>query len=33
VTGRSRPAEVRTALVVARGHGGFNAAVVLRAPE
>ncbi|MFC5744420.1 ketosynthase chain-length factor [Actinomadura rugatobispora] len=33
VTGRPRRADVRTALVVARGHGGFNAAVVLRAPE
>ncbi|MEV0374137.1 ketosynthase chain-length factor [Streptomyces sp. NPDC050636] len=30
-TARALP--VRTALVIARGHGGFNAAVVLKAPE
>ncbi|MGV9297606.1 ketosynthase chain-length factor [Amycolatopsis sp. NPDC003676] len=29
---RPRTARVRTALVLARGHGGFNSAVVLRAP-
>lgn len=27
-----RPARVRNALVVARGYGGFNAALVARAP-
>jgi act minimal PKS chain-length factor (CLF/KS beta) len=32
VVGACRPAGVRTALVLARGHGGFNSAVVLRAP-
>ena len=32
VIGQPREARVRTALVLARGHGGFNAAVVLRAP-
>ncbi|ROQ66592.1 act minimal PKS chain-length factor (CLF/KS beta) [Streptomyces sp. 840.1] len=32
VVGRSREATLRTALVLARGHGGFNSAVVLRAP-
>jgi act minimal PKS chain-length factor (CLF/KS beta) len=32
VTGRPRTAEVRAALVIARGHGGFNSAIVLRAP-
>ncbi|MEW2495471.1 ketosynthase chain-length factor [Streptomyces nodosus] len=32
VRGRPRPARVRTALVVARGHGGFNSAMVLTAP-
>lgn len=32
VTEAARPADVRTALVAARGHGGFNAALVLRAP-
>jgi minimal PKS chain-length factor (CLF/KS beta) len=30
VRGTSRPADVRTALVVARGYGGFNSALVLR---
>lgn len=30
VTGEARPAELGTALVVARGYGGFNAAMVLR---
>ncbi|MCK2221086.1 ketosynthase chain-length factor [Actinomadura sp. ATCC 31491] len=30
VLGEPRPARLRTALVVARGHGGFNAAMVLR---
>ncbi|MGY3679811.1 ketosynthase chain-length factor [Streptomyces sp. TE33382] len=33
VTGAPRTAPVRTALVLARGHGGFNSAVVLRAPR
>lgn len=32
VTGESRPARLRTALVLARGRGGFNAAMVVRAP-
>ncbi|WP_422755594.1 ketosynthase chain-length factor [Micromonospora sp. WMMD708] len=31
VTGEPRPAPVRAALVLARGHGGFNAAMVVRA--
>ncbi|MEU5453501.1 ketosynthase chain-length factor [Streptomyces globisporus] len=31
VVGQARTAEVRTALVLARGHGGFNSAVVVRA--
>ena len=31
VLGRARPAALRTALVLARGYGGFNAALVLRA--
>jgi act minimal PKS chain-length factor (CLF/KS beta) len=31
VTGTPRPAAVRTALVLARGHGGFNSALVVRA--
>ncbi|RKT74690.1 act minimal PKS chain-length factor (CLF/KS beta) [Saccharothrix variisporea] len=31
VTGAPRAAAVRTALVLARGHGGFNSAVVVRA--
>lgn len=30
VTGAARAARVRTALVLARGHGGFNSAVLLR---
>jgi act minimal PKS chain-length factor (CLF/KS beta) len=30
VTGTPRPARVRSALVVARGHGGFNSAMVIR---
>ncbi|MGK5627324.1 ketosynthase chain-length factor [Streptomyces sp. URMC 123] len=30
VTGAPREAELRTALVLARGHGGFNAALVVR---
>jgi 3-oxoacyl-(acyl-carrier-protein) synthase len=30
VTGAARPAEVRTALVIARGYGGFNSALVIR---
>ncbi|MFD8064246.1 beta-ketoacyl synthase N-terminal-like domain-containing protein [Streptomyces cyaneofuscatus] len=33
VTGRPRTASVRTVLVLARGHGGFNAALVLRAVD
>ncbi|WP_078871539.1 ketosynthase chain-length factor [Streptomyces caatingaensis] len=33
VTARPRDADLRTALVVARGHGGFNAALVLRRPR
>ncbi len=32
VTGRPRTAPVRSALVVARGQGGFNSALVVRAP-
>ncbi|WP_075737219.1 ketosynthase chain-length factor [Streptomyces acidiscabies] len=32
VTDGPRAAELRTALVLARGHGGFNSAVVLRKP-
>jgi minimal PKS chain-length factor (CLF/KS beta) len=31
VAGEPRPASLRTALVLARGHGGFNSAVVVRA--
>jgi minimal PKS chain-length factor (CLF/KS beta) len=31
VTGEPRTGPVRTALVIARGHGGFNSAVVVRA--
>ncbi|MEU6895981.1 ketosynthase chain-length factor [Streptomyces sp. NPDC046557] len=31
VTGQARVADVRTALVLARGHAGFNSAVVVRA--
>ncbi|QKZ16803.1 ketosynthase chain-length factor [Streptomyces chartreusis] len=30
---RPRPAPLRVALVLARGHGGFNAAMVVRAPH
>jgi minimal PKS chain-length factor (CLF/KS beta) len=30
VTGGARPAQLATVLVVARGYGGFNAALVLR---
>jgi minimal PKS chain-length factor (CLF/KS beta) len=33
VVGTPRQATVRSALVVSRGHGGFNAALVLRAPQ
>ncbi|NRN71013.1 Polyketide chain length factor WhiE-CLF-like [Kibdelosporangium sp. 4NS15] len=33
VTDQPRDARLNTALVVARGHGGFNAALVLRRPE
>ncbi|HEX5494326.1 MAG TPA: ketosynthase chain-length factor [Mycobacteriales bacterium] len=33
VRDRPRPAPLRTVLVVARGFGGFNAALVLRAPD
>jgi act minimal PKS chain-length factor (CLF/KS beta) len=33
VTGAARPHRVRTALVLARGQGGFNSAVVLRGAE
>jgi act minimal PKS chain-length factor (CLF/KS beta) len=33
VAGQARPAPVRTALVLARGYGGFNAALLVRAPE
>lgn len=33
VTGTAREARLRTALVVARGHGGFNSAVLLRGSE
>nr|WCI13855.1 LaxB [Streptomyces setonensis] len=32
VVGAARPAELRVALVLARGHGGFNSALVLRTP-
>ncbi|WAZ24640.1 ketosynthase chain-length factor [Streptomyces cinnabarinus] len=32
VTGEPRPAALRTALVLARGRGGFNAAMVVRVP-
>lgn len=31
VTGNPRTASVRAALVIARGYGGFNSAVVVRA--
>ncbi|MFE6103568.1 ketosynthase chain-length factor [Streptomyces laurentii] len=33
VTGTSREADVRTALVLARGYGGFNSAMVVRAVD
>ncbi|MTD54531.1 ketosynthase chain-length factor [Amycolatopsis pithecellobii] len=33
VTGQGRPARLRTALVLARGQGGFNSAVVVRGPD
>ncbi|MGW0599152.1 ketosynthase chain-length factor [Streptomyces sp. NPDC002776] len=33
VTGKPRPAALRTALVLARGRGGFNAAMVVRAAD
>ncbi|WP_020130970.1 ketosynthase chain-length factor [Streptomyces sp. 303MFCol5.2] len=33
VTDTPRPAPVRTALVLARGHGGFNSALVVRAAD
>ncbi|MFB7104379.1 MULTISPECIES: ketosynthase chain-length factor [Streptomyces] len=33
VTGAPRPARLRTALVLARGQGGFNSALVVRAAE
>lgn len=33
VRGRPRAAKVRTALVIARGKGGYNAAMVVRGPE
>ncbi|WP_395570338.1 ketosynthase chain-length factor [Streptomyces sp. BK79] len=33
VTGAPRPAEPRSALVIARGQGGFNSAMVVRAAE
>ncbi|MYS19314.1 act minimal PKS chain-length factor (CLF/KS beta) [Streptomyces sp. DvalAA-14] len=33
VTGAPRPARVRTALVLARGQGGFNSALVVRAAD
>jgi act minimal PKS chain-length factor (CLF/KS beta) len=33
VVGEPRRRTVRAALVLARGHGGFNSAVVVRAPE
>ncbi|MET9592097.1 ketosynthase chain-length factor [Streptomyces sp. NPDC006516] len=33
VTGAPRPAVLRTALVLARGHGGFNSAMVVRAAD
>ncbi|MEW2636516.1 ketosynthase chain-length factor [Streptomyces sp. NPDC048389] len=32
VTGRPRTTEIRTALILARGHAGFNSALVVRAP-
>ncbi|MEU6918093.1 ketosynthase chain-length factor [Streptomyces olindensis] len=33
VTGAPRPAELRSALVIARGQGGFNSAMVVRAAD
>jgi act minimal PKS chain-length factor (CLF/KS beta) len=33
VTEAPRPADIRTALVLARGHGGFNAALVVQAAD
>nr|APD71525.1 type II polyketide synthase 1 [Streptomyces sp.] len=33
VTGAARPAELRSALVLARGQGGFNSAMVVRAAD
>lgn len=33
VLSQPRPADLRTALVLARGHGGFNSAMVVRAAE
>lgn len=33
VTNEPRVVEIRTAMVLARGYGGFNAALVLRAPS
>ncbi|GAA0598196.1 ketosynthase chain-length factor [Kutzneria viridogrisea] len=33
VTGQPRRADLRTAVVLARGYGGYNSAVVLRAPD
>jgi act minimal PKS chain-length factor (CLF/KS beta) len=33
VSGRARAASVRAALVLARGYGGFNSAMVVRAPN
>jgi act minimal PKS chain-length factor (CLF/KS beta) len=33
VLAEPRPARVRTAVVVARGYGGFNSATVVRAPR
>lgn len=32
VTGRARPARLRHALVIARGHGGFNSALIVSSP-
>lgn len=32
VTGQPRAAEIRTALILARGHAGFNSALVVRTP-
>jgi act minimal PKS chain-length factor (CLF/KS beta) len=33
VTSQARAAQLRTALVLARGHGGFNSAMVVRAVD